>query len=419
MGAPWLVFLTDRQNLNSIAALVAALARCEDLRALPLHFVWRDRTAEREILRLARESTGPLWLALSFMTTARLRTAALVQSLRAQPEVAGRLFVIAGGPHPSGAPHEVLHDGADVVVQGEGERAFPELLVRLQSGRTLDDVPGLCRLEDGQLRCTPRTHPVDLEQYDPFSLQPERFAPLEITRGCPHSCHFCQTAFLYGGGVRHRSVPFLQEFVGRAITHGYDFLRFVTPNALGYGSADGIMIDLAQVEELLVTLGRLIPRERIYFGTFPSEVRPENVSREALDLLKRCTANDSLLFGAQTGSPRLLATLHRGHTVDDVFRATRLTLDAGLQPIIDFIFGLPGETEEDVRATMRAIEDLTGMGGVIHSHTFMPLPGTPFAAAQPGRISAQYHATLDGLSSQGKHFGQWRKQEAIARRLDG
>ncbi len=162
-------------------------------------------------------------------------------------------------------------------------------------------------------------------------------------------------------------------------------MRFVTPNAFGYGSPNGKTIDLAKVEELLVALGQLVPRERIYFGTFPSEVRPESVTKEALDLLRRHAANDSLLFGAQTGSPRLLAALHRGHTVEDVYRATLLTLDAGLQPIIDFIFGLPGEAAEDIRATMRVITDLTAWVHH-HSQTFMPLPGTPFADAKPERF---------------------------------
>ena len=418
MADPCVVFLMDRHNLNSVAALSAAIETCADLTTLPVRFVWWDRSVQREMLRLSRETAGPLWLVLSFMSPARARIHALVQALRSQPEIGNRLLVIAGGAHPTGAPLKVLQDGADIVVQGEGEWAFQQLLVRLQAGQSVDDIPGVCWLAEGQVRHGPQAHPIDLEQYLPFSLKYERFAPLEITRGCPFACHFCQTPFLHGGKVRHRSVQYLREFVSRAITHGYDFLRFVTPNAFGYGSPNGKTIDLAKVEELLVALGQLVPRERIYFGTFPSEVRPESVTKEALDLLRRHAANDSLLFGAQTGSPRLLAALHRGHTIEDVYRATRLTLDAGLQPIIDFIFGLPGEAAEDIRATMRVIKDLTAMGGIIHSHTFMPLPGTPFADAQPGKISRQYHPVLDRLSSQGKHFGQWRKQQAMSQRLN-
>lgn len=63
---------------------------------------------------------------------------------------------------------------------------------------------------------------------------------------------------------------------------------------------------------------------------------------------------------------------------------------------------------------MRVIEELTDMGGIIHSHTFMPLPGTPFAETISGRISPQYYPILDKLSSETKHFGQWRKQEILS-----
>ncbi len=154
--------------------------------------------------------------------------------------------------------------------------------------------------------------------------------------------------------------------------------------------------------------------ELIYFGSFPSEVRPENVSTEALTLVTRYTANDNIVFGAQTGSPRLLKELRRGHTVEDVYRAMELILQAGLKPIVDFIFGLPGETEEDQRSSLQLIEDLAAMGATIHSHTFMPLPGTPLADAPPGRVTPKVESILGRLSKDGLHIGQWRKQEELA-----
>jgi radical SAM superfamily enzyme YgiQ (UPF0313 family) len=143
-------------------------------------------------------------------------------------------------------------------------------------------------------------------------------------------------------------------------------------------------------------------------------VRPENVSAEALALVTRYAANDNIVFGAQTGSPRLLRALRRGHTVEDIYQAAVLALQAGLKPIVDFIFGLPGETEEDQRLSLQLIEDLAEMGATIHSHTFMPLPGTPLADAPPGRVSPEIESILGRLSRDGLHVGQWRKQEEVA-----
>jgi radical SAM superfamily enzyme YgiQ (UPF0313 family) len=138
------------------------------------------------------------------------------------------------------------------------------------------------------------------------------------------------------------------------------------------------------------------------------------VSAEALALVTRYAANDNIVFGAQTGSPRLLKKLRRGHTVEDVYRAAEFTRQAGLKPIVDFMFGLPGETEEDQRLSLQLIEDLAAMGATVHSHTFMPLPGTPLADAPPGRVTPEVESILGRLSKDGLHTGQWRKQEELA-----
>jgi radical SAM superfamily enzyme YgiQ (UPF0313 family) len=133
-----------------------------------------------------------------------------------------------------------------------------------------------------------------------------------------------------------------------------------------------------------------------------------------LALVTRYAANDNIAFGAQTGSPRLLRALRRGHTVGDIYQAAELALQAGLKPIIDFIFGLPGETEEDQQLSLRLMEHLAAMGATIHSHTFMPLPGTPLADAPPGQVTPEVESILGRLSKDELHIGQWRKQEELA-----
>ena len=132
-------------------------------------------------------------------------------------------------------------------------------------------------------------------------------------------------------------------------------------------------------------------------------------------MVRRYCGNDNLIFGAQTGSDRLLETLHRGHSVADVYRAAETIVTGGLTPVVDLIFGLPGEGAEDVAATLRLMEDLVAMGAILHTHTFMPLPGTPLEDAPPGRVDPALHPILDRLASEGHQIGQWRKQEELAR----
>jgi radical SAM superfamily enzyme YgiQ (UPF0313 family) len=194
----------------------------------------------------------------------------------------------------------------------------------------------------------------------------------------------------------------------------------VTPNAFAYGSEDnGRTVNLDAIERLLRGMAALVGRERVYFGTFPSEVGPETVTPEAVALVRRYSGNDTLLFGAQTGSDRLLKTLHRNHTLADVYRAAEVIVAGGLTAIVDLIFGLPGEEAEDAAATLRLMEDLVVMGAVLHTHTFMPLPGTPLENAPPGRVNPLLHPLLDRLASQGHQIGQWRRQEEIAHRTHG
>ena len=414
MSLPHLVFLVNRHNTNSIAALAGVIETTPDLADLEVDFLWENAHVSDRLLRLANEDRQPVCLILSFVTAHRLRVRALLQELSFEASVRQKITIVAGGAHPSGDPEDTLRLGVDVVACGEGEQVFTDLLLRLREGAPILEIPGTVIRWDGAVRYGPKARLVNLEQYPPFSVKYERFAPLEITRGCPFGCQFCQTPFLLGGKVRHRSVASLSEHVTQAMRHGYSYLRFITPNALSYGSPDGRSVNLGAVEELLTAMNRLMPRDRIYFGSFPSEVRPESISPEAITLIRRYAANDNLVFGAQTGSPRLLASLRRGHTVEDIYRAAEITVAGGLRPIIDFVFGLPEETEDDVEMTMKVISDLAEMGGIIHSHSFMPLPGTPLATAPPGRISSKFHALLDRLASQGKHFGQWRRQEELS-----
>jgi len=175
---------------------------------------------------------------------------------------------------------------------------------------------------------------------------------------------------------------------------------------------------LTAIEALLSAIRKTVGKEgRVFFGSFPSEVRPEHVSKESLELLKKYIDNDNLIIGGQSGSDDVLQTSRRGHDVQSIVNAVDLAVKAGFIPNVDFLFGLPGETSEDVKATMQLAEKLTAMGAKIHNHTFMPLPGTPFSQQAPGNIDKTTQRQLVLLTSQGKAYGQWQQQMEIAKQL--
>jgi B12-binding domain/radical SAM domain protein len=242
--------------------------------------------------------------------------------------------------------------------------------------------------------------------------------PIEITRGCPFVCAYCQTSLLLGTQPRHRSIETIARYAGAIRQRNLRDVRVITPNAFSYGSAEGRQLNLPALESLLVTLRQTLGAHgRLFFGTFPSEVRPEHVTPQTLELVTRYANNTSLVIGAQSGSDRLLELCGRGHRVHHVVTAVAQTLAAGLQPLVDFIFGLPGESAEDLQSTIAVLRELAAMGAVIHAHTFLPLPQTRFAGEPPGRIPGRLRVVMKELIRNGRLFGVWRQQELEAERI--
>jgi len=328
-----------------------------------------------------------------------------------------RLLHIAGGVHATAQPEQTLRAGFDIVAIGEGEKTIAELAPRLVTGEDLTQSRGIGYLADGRFTSNGTGELIDLDDFPPYAPQHKRFNPIEITRGCIYACRFCQTPFMFKARFRHRTIKNICHYVQTMKDHGLTEVRFITPTSLSYGSTDE-SVNMAAVEELLSSVRSIIGSNgRIFFGTFPSEVRPEHVTPGALLTLKKYVNNDNLVIGGQSGSLRVLDSSHRGHDVDCIVDAVGYSLAAGFLPNVDFIFGLPGETPEDIRASLDLAERLAGMGARIHGHTFMPLPGTPFQLAPPGAIPGWAMHRLKRLESRGRLYGQWKQQVSIAKSL--
>ncbi len=284
---------------------------------------------------------------------------------------------VAGGVHATAEPELTLRSGFDWAAVGEGEWTMVRTVEAALAVRPMEEVPGLACLVENRLVFTGPAQPVALDGFPPFAPEYPRVNPIEITRGCVYACSFCQTPFMFKARFRHRSVEQITHYASFMLRRGARDLRFITPTSLSYGSDDET-VRLDRIEELLSSLHRIaVGRGRIFFGTFPSEVRPEHVTPEALRILKKYVANNNILMGGQSGSNAVLRSMHRGHDVDSIRRAVRYGLEAGFLPQVDMIFGLPGETAEDVEATLKLADELAARGARIHGHTFMPLPGHP------------------------------------------
>lgn len=396
-----------RSGIAALNVVTAALDTDPRTRDVPVVFA-----KSRDELAAALADAGRAIVAHSFYSPDATRAAEDLAWLRAHAPRAA--LHVAGGVHATAESAATLRAGFDLVVAGEGEHAFVELVAAVLADRDPRGGPGTVWLDGDQVERGPAAPRRPLDDFPGANLRYGRWNALEITRGCVYACSFCQTPFMFKARFRHRSVDNVREHVRTMVAQGGRYVRYVSPTSLSYGSED-TSVNLAAVEALLAAVRAELPADgKQYFGTFPSEVRPEHVSAEALALIKRYADNTSLVIGGQTGSERLLAATHRGHDVAAIERAVALTVEAGMRPDVDFLFGLPGETDEDRALTIALAERITARGARVHTHAFMPLPGTPLAGAEPTPITRDLADAVSRLESRGAAYGQWRQQQTVA-----
>lgn len=382
-----IIFLYNRFNRYSVNTILGAMESAGIY--LPQISLCRDFNQIRQKLNSASKKT---LVCISFATAQSDKTYEEIKSLKKNG-----VMLIAGGPHPSAMPQQALEKGFNFVFSGEAEETFTSFLQKMAEGKTPSE------------KIIKAKKPVDLDKYLSFSRKFLRFGPIEITRGCPYACKFCQTSYIFGAAQRHRSINKILEQVYEMRKLGLNDIRFLTPDALSYASC-GLQTNLEAVEDLLKSVKSALPSEgRIFFGTFPGEIRPERISEKALDLIKKYCANKQLTVGIQSASDSMLKKCGRGHDSASAMEAVKLCIEKGFTPVTDFIFGLPDEKEDDIERNLEFIEKISLMGAIIHTHSFMPLPGTPWSNKKTGVIPKRLRLKLKHLENRRLAFGKWEK----------
>ena len=397
---------------NSLNALAGAVETESSLNNIKIYFPEHKKTLLRVIGRIIEDHKTTV-LGISFCTTEIWQTYRLMRLLRSK--YGDKLICIAGGPHATGDPRGTLDIGFDIAVVGEGEKTIIELLKKIDRGESCGKIKGIAFFDrNGDYRYTGARSSIDLDRYPPFAVKHGKFGPIEITRGCPFFCSYCQISHMYGARPRHRSVEKIREYIQIMLSKGQRLIEFITPNALSYGSADGRKPVPGELERLLKGVRAVIRNKgKLTFGTDLSELRPEQVTKEAVELLLKYSDNGSVTIGTQSGSQKMIDICHRGHTKKDVYRAVEMSLAAGLKVDVDFIFGLPGETKADLKATLVMMKKLAKRGVRFNVHSFLPLPQTRFENERPQKSGREAIETVSELKRRGLVPCSWKKQEKM------
>lgn len=323
----------------------------------------------------------------------------------------------AGGSHPTAAPEHTLSLGFDIVARGEGEVIIDQIVRKIQEERDWMEIPGVTFNDNGFVQHTSNPPRINLDDFEPFSIDPPIHPPIEIMRGCSYGCKFCQTPRVLRK-VRYRSLDKIDKivsyYVDRYRTRTKIDIRFIAPNSLEYGSRDHRTPNLDALWNLVKTVKKY--PVRMFLGSFPSEIRPEFVNPETVEVLKE---SDSLkvAIGAQSGSDSMLTKMNRGHTLEDIQKAVDYLIEGDLIPQLDFILGNPLETEEEQWQTVDLCKDLVRKGCGIRLHYFMPLPGTPWGNAPPSQLTPTILKEVGQLLQHPSVDGSFSQQMSIAEPL--
>jgi radical SAM superfamily enzyme YgiQ (UPF0313 family) len=296
-------------------------------------------------------------------------------------------WVIFGGTHVSGQAGRVftLSQDVDIVVNGEGELTFRELVrARVQGvgAHQLADIEGVSwRDETGATRTNAeRARIEDLDMIpSPFltgaiSMTDDEgnfrydVALIETNRGCPYKCAFCY----WGGAVGQRVRAFSRQRLRAELEL---FAKLGVHTVVACDANFGMLpIDIELVDDLIE-----IKSAYGYPRAFESSWA-KNKSKVFFDIVRRMKdagLRSSFTLALQTLSPDALETMNRRNMkVNDWHELVEWLNAEGMDCYAELIWGAPGET---VESFLRGYDELSEHVSRIAVYPIMLLPNTEFS----------------------------------------
>ncbi len=357
-------------------AYLASVLRREGVDVEIFDATWHRRPM-RIIERLIRENGYDI-IGISLLTS-MLREAAEIAA--AAKQLSPRSLVVIGGPHATVDPEGTLAlEGVDAVAIGEAELSMLDLVRNgprpgqtpgfwFKQGGEIVKGPPAPLLEDLDWLPFPAWDLLDMRRYISLWYQLDavryglRGTSIMASRGCPYNCTYCQPTLrrLFGRKVRRRSpdslVAEMLELKGRFRIHGLMWLD------------DTFLLNRRWMREFCEKV--IDGRVGLLWGC---NVRADVVDRETLEIMKAAGLR-VVHIGIETASQRILDQVYRkGITLEQVEEAVSIAKSLGLYVRGYFMLGAPGETYEEVMATIRLANRLP-LDDVTFSIT-TPLPGT-------------------------------------------
>ena len=292
--------------------------------------------------------------------------------------------VIWGGYHASIDPEGTLQDEKiDMVIAGQGEVPFFNLITALVNGTSIKEIAGLGFKKNGEVVVNQHERPRNVNEFPPypyhlidikkyiisfagFGLKGSGIVYI-TSQGCPFDCKFCANNVLY-----------------RRRWSGFDVERMISEIKKfknEYGISSFMIFDdnfFVNVKRSLNFAQRLVD-EKLNIKWY-SDIRIDQINRfkkEELKLLKQAGA-EVFLVGAESGNLDILGLVNKQITPDDTIKAATVCQEAGINIIYSIMTGFPDNYKEEFRDTISLINTLRSYDNTaqILLCSYTPYPGT-------------------------------------------
>jgi len=285
-------------------------------------------------------------------------------------------LIVWGNAHPSLLPGQVLKEKfIDFVVIGEGEETLVELVKNLGNEENYKNIASLgYKAKNGEIIINQRRTFGDMDEYlidwslinvedyivPYFSDRYKRTLAVVTSRGCPFNCQFCYNLVFNNRRWRAHSAEKLIANLKPVIEkYKIEAIRFLDDNFF-----------VNKERAFAIARGLNLP----YFA----DSRVEYVNEKFVADLEETNCKE-IMFGFESGSERILKeVVKKGTGVKDIVNAVTLLNNTGIMASGSIVFGLPTETEDEYKATMKLIVKLLEINNnlAFTCGWFLPYPGT-------------------------------------------